>query len=139
MLRGRRVLAVKDGPTHSHGGMATGAAGIGARKAGAREIVDPRPFAEGELVDTFRSYPHLSEALPAMGYGESQIRDLERTIARACREGGVEAVAVGTPIDLSALVEIPVPQTRVRYDLQVVGRPDLTDVLAGFPAEADGS
>jgi predicted GTPase len=134
VLRGRRVLAVEDGPTLTHGGMSEGAGVLGARKAGAREIVDPRPFAEGELADTLESYPHLVMALPAMGYGDQQIRDLERTIARAVTEGGVEAVAVGTPIDLSGLLGIPVPHTRVRYELQVIGKPDLEDALGSFPS-----
>jgi predicted GTPase len=133
VLRGRRVLAVDDGPTLTHGGMAVGAAGLGARRAGAAALVDPRPYAEGELEETFRAYPHVQDALPAMGYGEAQIRDLEKTIARACREGGAEAVAVGTPIDLAALISIPVPHTRVRYELQVIGTPTLEDALKGFP------
>ena len=133
LLRGRRVLAVDDGPTLTHGGMAEGAGVHGSRKAGAREVVDPRPFAQGELADTFAAYPHLTRALPAMGYGQGQIRDLEATLARAVEDGGVEAVAVGTPIDLARLLEIPVPHTRIRYELQVIGKPDLEEVLADFP------
>jgi predicted GTPase len=132
LLRGRRVLVVEDGPTLTHGGMPTGAGVVGARKAGAAEIVDVRPWAEGELAETLRRYPHIGAALPAMGYGETQIRELEATIERACREGGVEAVAVGTPIDLAGLLSLPVPHTRVRYHLQVIGRPGLADVLEGF-------
>jgi predicted GTPase len=133
VLRRRRVLAVEDGPTLTHGGLPVGAGVLGARRAGAAEVVDPRPFAQGELVETFRAYPHMGEALPAMGYGEAQIADLERTIERACREGGVEAVAVGTPIDLGSLVSIPVPHTRIRYELQVIGSPTLEEVLERFP------
>jgi predicted GTPase len=133
VLKGRRVLAVEDGPTLTHGGMAVGAGVLGARKAGAAEVVDPRPFARGELADTFEAYPHLTEALPAMGYGDDQIRDLEATIRAAVDEGGVEAVAIGTPIDLSKLLDIPVPSTRIRYELQVIGRPTLEEALAGFP------
>ncbi len=129
VLRGKRVLAVEDGPTLTHGGMKYGAAVIAARKNGAAELVDPRPYLVGELVDTFRKYPDLGILLPAMGYGEAQVRDLEATIARAA-EGGVEGLAVGTPIDLARLVKIPVPQTRVRYELQVLGRPTLEEVLA---------
>lgn len=129
VLRGRRVLCVEDGPTVTHGEMGWGAATLAARRCGAREIVDPRPFAEGELRDTFTSWPHLHAVLPAMGYGEGQIHDLEATIARAVTEGGVEAVVVGTPIDLGRLVRIPVPSTRVRYELQVLGRPGLEEVL----------
>jgi predicted GTPase len=119
VLRGRRVLAVEDGPTVTHGGMRTGAATIGARQAGAAEIVDPRPWAAGEIATTFAAWPGIGPLLPAMGYGSSQIHDLEMTIANAAR-GGVEALAIGTPIDLSSLVDIAIPWTRVRYDLRVV-------------------
>jgi predicted GTPase len=132
ILRGKRVLAIEDGPTLTHGGMSTGAGALGARKAGAAELVDPRPYAQGELAETFRAWPHLEGCLPAMGYGEGQIQDLEATVARACREGGVEAVAVGTPIDISRLISIPVPHTRVRYELQVIGRPTLEEALEGI-------
>jgi len=129
VLKGRRVLAVEDGPTLTHGGMKYGAATIAARRAGAAALVDPRPFLVGELKDTFEKYPELGVLLPAMGYGEQQVKDLEATFAKAA-EGGVEAVAVGTPIDLGRLVRIPVPNTRVRYELQVLGRPTLEEVLA---------
>lgn len=128
LLRGKKVLAVEDGPTLTHGGMKYGAATIAAQRSGASEIVDPRPYLVGELVDTFEAYPGLGSLLPAMGYGEGQVRDLEATIAKAC-ENGVEALAIGTPIDLARLVRIPVPYTRVRYELQVLGRPTLEDVL----------
>jgi predicted GTPase len=129
ILKGKRVLAVEDGPTLTHGGMKYGAATIAARRAGAAALVDPRPFLVGELQETFETYPELGVLLPAMGYGESQVKDLEATITRAA-EGGVEAVAVGTPIDLARIVDIPVPNTRVRYELQVLGRPTLEEVLA---------
>jgi predicted GTPase len=128
VLAGRRVLAIEDGPTLTHGGAKLGAAVLAARAAGAREIVDPRPYLVGELVDVFGRYPHLGALLPAMGYGERQVRDLEATVARAA-SGGVEAVAIGTPIDLAALIDIPVPHTRVRYELHVIGSPTLEDVL----------
>jgi len=128
VLRGKRVLAVEDGPTLTHGEMSYGAATIAARKAGAAELVDPRPFAVGEIEETFRRYPGIGALLPAMGYGEDQIRDLEKTIQRAAK-GGVETVAIGTPIDLQRLVRIPIPSTRVRYELQILGKPDLRDVL----------
>ena len=129
VLQGKRVLVVEDGPTLTHGGMKYGAGTLGARDAGAAEIVDPRPFLVGELADTFRKYPDLGPLLPAMGYGDQQVKDLEATLRNAS-EGGVEAVAVGTPIDLGRLVEIPVPSTRVRYELQVLGSPGLADALA---------
>lgn len=128
-LRGRRVLVVEDGPTLTHGGMRYGAGLLGARDAGASEVVDPRPFLVGELEETFRKYPDLGPILPAMGYGDAQVADLEATLRRAA-EGGVEAVAVGTPIDLARVVRIPLPATRIRYELEVLGKPDLHDALA---------
>jgi predicted GTPase len=128
VLRGRRVLAVEDGPTVTHGGMQYGAATIAARRLGC-ELVDPRPFLVGEIAATFREYPGLGPLLPAMGYGEAQVKDLEHTLARAA-EHGVEAVAIGTPIDLARLVRIPLPHTRVRYDLEVLGTPTLETLLA---------
>jgi predicted GTPase len=129
VLRGKRVLCVEDGPTLTHGEMTYGAGVIGARKAGAAEIVDPRPFAVGEIRDTFDRYPGIGALLPAMGYGERQIQDLEATI-RGAAENGVEAIAIGTPIDLGRLIDIPLPHTRIRYELQVLGSPTLADVLA---------
>jgi predicted GTPase len=128
VLKGKRVLAVEDGPTLTHGGMKYGAGILGARAAGAAEIVDPRPFLVGELAETFAKYPGLGTLLPAMGYGPQQIADLEATLRKAA-QGGVEAVAVGTPIDLARLVKIPVPFTRVRYDLSVIGEPTLEEAL----------
>jgi predicted GTPase len=127
VLAGRRVIAIEDGPTVTHGGAKLGAAVLAARAAGA-EIVDPRPFLVGELVETFERYPDLGPLLPAMGYGEAQVRDLEATLERAAK-AGVEAIAVGTPIDLSRILEIPLPHTRVRYELEVLGEPTLEDVL----------
>jgi len=129
VLLGKRILAIEDGPTCTHGGMAYGAGTIGAREAGATEIVDPRPFLAGELKQTFEKYPDLGAILPAMGYGDAQVADLEATLRRAA-EGGVEAVAIGTPIDLASLIDIPIPHTRVRYDLEVIGEPTLKEVLA---------
>jgi predicted GTPase len=128
ILKGRRVLAIEDGPTLTHGGAKLGAATIAAREAGARELVDPRPYLVGELVETFAKYPALGPLLPAMGYGKAQVRDLEDTLRRAA-DAGVEAIAVGTPIDLASIVRLPVPHTRVRYELRVVGRPTLEDAL----------
>lgn len=128
LLAGRRVLAIEDGPTLTHGGAETGAAVLGARAAGAAELVDPRPYLQGELVQTFEKYPALGALLPAMGYGHQQVEDLEATLREAAK-GGVHAVAVGTPIDLSRLFDIPLPHTRVRYELEVVGTPTLEDAL----------
>jgi predicted GTPase len=129
ILRGRRVLAIEDGPTVTHGGMRFGAATLGARQAGAAALVDPRSFAVGEIAETFAHYPATGPLLPAMGYGDAQIRDLEATLESAPRNG-VEAVAIGTPIDLARIVAIPLPHTRVRYDLQVVDGVPLETVLS---------
>jgi predicted GTPase len=128
VLRGRLVLAIEDGPTLTHGGMRIGAGMIGARQCGA-ELMDPRPHAQGELAETLRQYPHIDAALPAMGYGDRQIRDMEATIAAAVRAGAA-AVAVGTPIDLAQLLDIPVPHTRVTYSLKLRTDGALERVLA---------
>jgi predicted GTPase len=117
MLRGRRILAVDDGPTLTHGGMNRGAAAIAAERAGA-VLVDPRPFARGEVAAALEKYPHVQLALPAMGYGAQQLRDLQDTL-EAAAAGGVEGVAIGTPIDLARLIRMPLPHTRVRYSLQL--------------------
>ena len=117
VIAGKRVLAVEDGPTVTHGGMRYGAAVLAARQLGAT-CVDPRPFAVGEIAETLARYPDVRGLLPAMGYGERQVADLEATLARAA-DAGVEAVAVGTPIDLARLVRIPLPHTRVRYGVRL--------------------
>ncbi|RDE16744.1 MAG: GTPase [Candidatus Thorarchaeota archaeon] len=127
VIRGKRVIAIEDGPTVTHGGMPYGAAYIAARKCGAT-IVDPRPFAVGTIQATFEKYKHLREVLPAMGYGKAQMKELEETINKA----DVDAIVVGTPIDLTRLLKINKPSTRVRYDLQEIGKPDLLDVLTDF-------
>ena len=137
ILTGKRVLAIDDGPTLTHGGMAFGAAVLAARAAGARELVDPRRFAVGEIADALAQYPHVAAALPALGYGDAQIRDLETTIARGVADG-VEAVAIGTPIDLAKLVRIPVPHTRVHYEIALQGGVTLGDLLAPVLTAAAG-
>jgi predicted GTPase len=134
-VTGRRVLVVEDGPTVTHGDMRFGAGIVLSRKFGAREIVDPRPFAVGSIADTYRQYPDVGPILPAMGYGEQQVRDLGATIERV----PCDVVVVGTPIDLSRLVAIRQPVVRVRYELQEVGRPDLADALAGFLERRKGA
>ncbi|MHA1936490.1 MAG: GTPase, partial [Candidatus Thorarchaeota archaeon] len=126
-IKGKRVLVVEDGPTVTHGDMPYGAGYIAARKAGA-DIVDPRPFAVGSIQETFEKYYHLEDVLPAMGYGKTQMDELQETINKA----DVDAVVIGTPIDLAKLIKINKPNTRVRYDLQEIGRPNLEDVLAEF-------
>ncbi len=127
VIRGKRVLVVEDGPTVTHGDMPYGAGYIAARKAGA-DIVDPRPFAVGSIEDTFEKYIHLEDVLPAMGYGKKQMKELEDTINKA----DVDAVVIGTPIDLGNLIKINKPSVRIRYDLQEIGRPNLEGVLSEF-------
>jgi len=128
LLRGKRVLAIEDGPTLTHGGMRYGAAALAARQLGA-ELVDPRPFAVGGIAATLSRYGDLGPVLPALGYGEQQLHDLDATIARSVSAGGVQAIAVGTPIDLGSLVHLPVPATRVRYSLRLVAGPSLEEIL----------
>ena len=128
VLEGRRVLAVEDGPTTTHGGMRYGAASIAAERLGAT-LVDPRPFAAGEIAETFRHYPEVGPLLPAMGYGRQQIEDLQETIRRA-PGAGVEAVAIGTPIDLSRLLDIPLPWTRVGYEVELADGVTWPELLA---------
>jgi len=131
VVKGKRVLAVEDGPTLTHGGMKIGAGVVAAAKYGATEFVDPRPFLVGKLKETFETYPKIGTILPAMGYGEEQLRDLEATInATDC-----DAVVIGTPIDLRRILDIDKPSTRVFYDLQEIGKPDLDDVLEQFMAD----
>jgi predicted GTPase len=127
VLRGRRVLAVEDGPTTTHGGMRYGAASLAAEALGAT-LVDPRPFAAGEIAETFEAYPDVGPLLPAMGYGRQQVEDLQETIRRA-PAAGVEAVAIGTPIDLSRLLDIPLPWTRVGYEVELAGGASWEEVL----------
>ena len=124
-IRGKRVLVVEDGPTLTHGGMKIGAGWVAARRFGAKEIVDPRPFAVGEILATYKKYPDTGKILPAMGYGEQQIRDLEKTIENA----DVDMVIIGTPIDLTRVMKINRPSQRVRYELEEIGKPDLEDIL----------
>ena len=128
MIRGQRVLVIEDGPTLTHGEMGYGSGLIAARRYGAQEVVDPRPFAQGSLSETFLRYPWITSALPAMGYSASQLRDLAATIAAiAC-----DAVVLATPVDLPRLIQIPHPYCRVRYDLEEISHPDLADVLTVF-------
>ncbi len=131
ILRGKRVLAVEDGPTLTHGGMRFGAGVLAAQKYGATELVDPRPYATGKIAETFEIYPDVGHLLPAMGYSDRQLHDLEKTINKT----DCDAVSIGTPIDLTRLIKIRKPHTRVYYDLQEIGTPTLTDVLMDFIKE----
>jgi len=124
-IRDKRVLVIEDGPTLTHGEMAYGAGFVAARRFGAKEIVDPRPFAVGSIARTFEKYPKTGPILPAMGYGDKQTKELEETINKS----DVDLVVIGTPIDLSRVIKINKPSQRVRYELQEIGRPTLTDML----------
>lgn len=128
IIRGKRVLVVEDGPTLTHGEMKIGAGVVAARKFGASEIVDPRPFTVGRLTETFENYPGIGTLLPAMGYGEQQLKDLETTINNT----DCDSVVIGTPIDLNRIIKIRKPNTRVYYDLQEIGSPNLEEVIDEF-------
>jgi len=125
VIEGKRVLVVEDGPTLTHGGMKYGAGVVAARQHDAADMIDPRPFAVGSIAETFEKYPGIGVLLPAMGYGAEQVKDLEETIAASDAEG----VVIGTPIDLRRIITISQPSTRVRYDLEVIGTPDLAEIL----------
>jgi len=125
-IRGKRVLVVEDGPTLTHGEMAYGAGVVAARRFGAAEIVDPRPYAINSIAETYARYPRTGPVLPAMGYSQTQVAELEATI----RATPCDLVIVATPIDLRRLIHIDKPMVRVRYELQEIGQPTLADVLA---------
>jgi predicted GTPase len=124
-IQGKRVLVIEDGPTLTHGEMAYGAGWVAARRFGAAEIVDPRTYAVASIADTYRKYPNTGPILPAMGYGEAQMRDLENTINSA----EVDLVLSATPIDLTRIIQINKPLQRVRYELQEIGQPTLRQIL----------
>ncbi len=124
-IRGKRVLVVEDGPTITHGGMASGAGLLAATRYDAAELVDPRPYAAGSIADTYRKYPHIGPVLPAMGYGEEQIRELEKTI----NDTPCELVLFATPIHLARLLDIRQPSLRIRYEYSDHGDPLLEDIL----------
>ena len=125
VIKGKRVLAVEDGPTLTHGGMKIGAAVVAAQRFGAARLIDPRPFLSGKLKDTFKTYPDIGSLLPAMGYGDQQIKDLEATIENT----DCDSVIIGTPIDLKRIVKIKKPSTRVYYELREIGSPNLKEIL----------
>ena len=128
VIKGKRCLVVEDGPTLTHGGMKFGAGIVAAEKFGATEVVDPRPWITGTIAETFESYPDIGKLLPAMGYGEQQIKDLEATINAA----DCDVVIIGTPIDLRRLLHIEKPSVRVIYNLKETGRPTVANVLEPF-------
>jgi predicted GTPase len=126
LVKGKRVLVVEDGPTLTHGEMMYGAGTVAARQLGAAEFIDPRPFAAGEIKATFEKYPDVGVLLPAMGYSEQQLKDLEQTI----NASGADVVVIGTPMDLRRIIDIKIPAVQVGYNLQEIGSPTLEDVLS---------
>ena len=122
---------MEDGPTLTHGEMDLGAGTVAAERYGAESLVDPRPFVVGKLKETFEIYPKIGKLLPAMGYGEQQLRDLEETINNT----ECDSVVIGTPIDLSRIININKPHTRVHYELNEITRPNLNDILENFVKE----
>lgn len=128
VIKGKKVLVIEDGPTLTHGEMKLGAGVVAAQKFGADSLVDPRPYIVGKLKETFKIYPNIGTLLPAMGYGEQQLKDLEATINKT----ECDSVIIGTPIDLNRIINIRKPNTRVYYDLQEIGHPDLTEVIDDF-------
>jgi predicted GTPase len=131
LIRGKRVVVIEDGPTLTHGEMSYGSGVIAAQRYGAAEIVDPRPAAQGSLADTFRQYPWIDHALPAMGYSASQLQDLAATIAAvAC-----DTIVLATPVDLPRLIPLSSPSCRVQYELEEISQPDLVQVVEKFVRE----
>lgn len=128
LIRDKSVLIVEDGPTLTHGEMKLGAGTIAAQKYGAAKIINPKEYAVGKIAETYKSYPHVENLLPAMGYSSEQVADLEATIAKI----DCDTVIIGTPIDLNRVVKIKQPNTRVYYDLQEIGIPNLTEILVDF-------
>jgi predicted GTPase len=127
-ITGKRALVVEDGPTLTHGEMKFGAGVVAATKFGASEIVDPRPYTVRSISETYRKYPNIGVLLPAMGYGDQQVKDLQETINRV----PCDVVVIGTPINLNRLIEIKKPTVRVTYELQEIGQPDLPLVIGAF-------
>lgn len=125
VIRDKKVLVIEDGPTLTHGEMEYGAGTVAAVKFGAAEIVDPRPYTVGSITGTFEKYPDIGILLPAMGYGEKQMKDLEKTIDKT----ECDTVIIGTPIDLRRVINIKKSSVRVKYELQEIGKPDLRDIL----------
>ena len=121
-------MVIEDGPTLTHGEMSYGAGYLAAKKFGASEILDPRPYAVNSIADTFKKYPKTGTLLPAMGYGDQQLKDLEETIRRT----PCDSVIIGTPIDLRRVIKIDKPSTRVRYELDEITEPDLKEILTNF-------
>ena len=128
LIKGKKVLVIEDGPTLTHGEMKYGAGVLAAMKAGAGELVDPRPYAVGSIEQVYKKFSHIGALLPAMGYGATQVSELQETINKV----PCDVIVIATPIDLTRVVKINLPSVRVRYELQTVGKPDLVDVLENF-------
>ncbi len=128
IIRGKKVLVVEDGPTLTHGDMSYGAGMLAAKRFGAKEVIDPRPYAVKSIAATYEKYPRTGALLPAMGYGDTQVKDLETTINNV----PCDSVVIGTPIDLRRIIHIKKPSTRVQYSLEETTKPDLEDVLHKF-------
>jgi predicted GTPase len=128
LIRSKRVLLIEDGPTLTHGEMAYGSGSVAAHRHGAAEVVDPKPFARGSLTETCQRFPWVQRALPAMGYSQAQLDDLAATIAAV----DCDTIVIATPVDLARLIPLNKPYCRVRYDLEEISHPDLTDVVTGF-------
>jgi predicted GTPase len=128
LIRGKRVLVIEDGPTLTHGGMPYGAGTIMAQNAGAKEIVDPKPYAVGSIKEAYKKYPHLGDILPALGYGDKQIAELKETIERI----PCDVIVIGTPIDLRRVITLNKPTVRVKYELKVLGPVSLEQVIDEF-------
>ncbi len=135
LIRDKRVLVIEDGPTLTHGGMAFGAGWLAARRYGAREILDPRPWAVGSIADTYEAWPTTGPVLPAMGYGDAQRRELAATIAAS----DADSVVIGTPIDLARVITLDRPSVRVGYDLQEIGEPTLEHVIHRYYVDRDSA
>jgi len=128
VIKGKKVLVIEDGPTLTHGEMKIGAGIVAARRFGAAEIIDPRPYAVGKLAETYRIYPGVGKVLPAMGYDEQQMRDLSATIEQT----ECDSVVIATPIDLGRVIKINKPNTRVQYNLQEIGHPNIESIIENF-------
>jgi predicted GTPase len=128
LIRNKIVLVIEDGPTLTHGEMKIGAGTVAANRFGAAGLVDPRPFIVGKLVETFEKYPEIGTLLPAMGYGDQQMQDLETSINNT----ECDSVIIGTPIDLTRFIKINKPSTRVYYELSEIGIPNIKSVVAEF-------
>lgn len=131
IIEGKKVLVVEDGPTLTHGDMTLGAGVVAAKRFGAKELIDPRPYTVGKLNDTFDAYPNIGTLLPAMGYGEQQLKDLEETINNT----ECDSVVIGTPIDLTRIININKPYTRVHYELDEIDSPNLDETVDHFVQE----